>query len=68
MNSTLEELKSMNRQMQDLTPILNRLDILEEKIDALSHQDRDRLTAELNLISTQVGKFKKNFLQKPRKD
>ena len=50
MNSTLEELKSMNRQTQDLTPILNRLDILEEKIDSQSHHNRDILTAEFNLL------------------
>ena len=67
MNSTLEELKSMNRQMQDLTPILNRLDILEEKIDALSHQNRDRLTAELNLLSTQVGKIQEELFTKTEK-
>ena len=67
MNSTLEELKSMNRQMQDLTPILNRLDILEEKIDSLSHQNRDRLTAELNLLSTQVGKIQEEIFTKTEK-
>lgn len=67
MNSTLEELKSMNRQMQDLTPILNRLDILEEKIDSLAHQNRDRLTAELNLLSTQVGKIQEEPFTKTEK-
>lgn len=67
MNSTLEELKIMNRQTQDLTPILNRLDILEEEIDALSHQDRDRLTAELNLLSTQVGKIQEELFTKTEK-
>ena len=67
MNSTLEELKSMNRQMQDLTPILNRLDILEEEIDALSHQNGDRLTAELNLLSTQVGKIQEELFTKTEK-
>lgn len=67
MNSTLEELKSMNRQTQDLTPILNRLDILEEEIDALSHQNRDRLTAELNLLSTQVGKIQEEIFTKTEK-
>ncbi len=53
--------------MQDLTPILNRLDILEEKIDSLSHQNRDRLTAELNLLSTQVGKIQEEIFTKTEK-
>lgn len=57
----------MNRQMQDLTPILNRLDILEEKIDSLAHQNRDRLTAELNLLSTQVGKIQEELFTKTEK-
>lgn len=57
----------MNRQMQDLTPILNRMDILDEKIDSLSHQNRDRLTAELNLLSTQVGKIQEELFTKTEK-
>ena len=57
----------MNRQTQDLTPILNRLDIFEEKIDSLSHQNRDRLTAELNLLSTQVGKIQEELFTKTEK-
>lgn len=67
MNSSLEKLKDMNRQTQDLTPILNRLDILEEKIDSLSHQNRDRLTAELNLLSKQVGKIQDELFTKTEK-
>ena len=57
----------MNRQTQDLTPILNRLDILEEKIDALAHQNGDRLTVELNLLSTQVGKIQEELFTKTEK-
>ena len=40
---------------------------LEEKIEALSHQDRDRLTAELNLLSTQVGKIQEELFTKTEK-
>ena len=39
----------------------------EEKIDSLSHQNRDRLTAELNLLSTQVGKIQEEIFTKTEK-
>ena len=40
---------------------------LEEKIDALEHQNRNMLTAELNLLSKQVGKIQEELFAKPRK-